>query len=79
MSNGAPPIIDPPYLPGDHAEWTTNGNHLYVIVQTTRIEGTHGFEYTVRPTQFSTRDRVMSRAREEDLWVFARNNSSLGG
>ncbi|KAF7921882.1 uncharacterized protein EAE97_011173 [Botrytis byssoidea] len=79
MSNSAPPVISPPYLPGDHAQWTTNGNYLYVIVQSTRMEGTHGFEYMVRPPQHSTSDRVMSRAREEDLRVFARVTLSIGG
>ncbi|KAF5871511.1 uncharacterized protein Bfra_008030 [Botrytis fragariae] len=78
MSNSALPSILPPYLPGDHAQWTTNGNYLYVIIRTNRIEGTQGFEYMVGPPPFSTSEMVMSRAREEDLKVFIRNKSSSG-
>ncbi|KAF7883109.1 uncharacterized protein EAF01_011618 [Botrytis porri] len=76
MSNSALPSLPPPYLPGDHAQWITNGHYIYVIIRTNRMEGPQGFEYIVGAPPFSTSDMVMSRAREENLRVFAREESS---
>ena len=72
MSHSVLPSIPPPYLPGDHAQWNTNRNYIYVIIQSDRIEGVEGFEYMVGPPPFSTSQMPISRAREEDLSVFAR-------